>query len=281
MNKKIFFSLIITAFLTLFVVDITFYYYYKKERTKQEVALLSFMEKTKEYKISTKTLSKSLKLNKKGERKSGYSEITFSRPHLLARISEIAYHNELFIHSIYPSPLLGDKLSTTFEFASTYSTLIQFIATVEKQGFVILGLKLHHFNPELEVEKTEYSTPHPMISVSVSLAPHHDVFSDQYPTYVKTKFYRDPFQRFTVERRHDDYHARIDLSWIYKLENLENTQKCDSARINGQDYLMGDELDGRKIVEIQDDFLLMEKKTKNGQVKYILRFRKKPFFKKE
>lgn len=191
-----------------------------------------------------------------------------SLPAFLRHVNSVARETGVIIQQLTPNK--EGPLSFTLSIIDDYLTFLKFAARLESLNVNLHNLAVHPYN---------LAAQPPTHAISFSLTPRNDAapLSGERLTVlaerIKTEGKRNPFQRFAVPGGADKVEAEIDLTWVNKLSGLGNVGDKRYATIDGRDYQVGDEFDGKTVTTIMSDRVKLERKTANGIDRFILRFR--------
>lgn len=194
-----------------------------------------------------------------------------SLPTFLGHINAIASQTKVIIRELTPSH--DSSLKFVLKLTADYFTFLRFLSELEALNVIVNDLQIHPYDPR--------KTP-PEHAIEFSITPRGN--GDPLPNanerisalreQVAEPNKRNPFQRFAFDKANNEVSKDIELTWLYRLTGVGRIGDHRIATINGQDYGVGDSLDGMVIGAIDSDRVMLKKDSKElGSVRYVLKFR--------
>ena len=89
---------------------------------------------------------------------------------------------------------------------------------------------------------------------------------------------RDPFQALVSDSSDGDGAERADITAAYRLTGVATLEPSGEriATIDLIDYVIGDVLDGRLVVNVTEDRVLLDSLDERRSEKYVIRFARDP-----
>lgn len=191
-----------------------------------------------------------------------------SVPAFIDRIGALADRHDAAVRSVKP---VSDG-SDTFEIiiASGYRALIGFVAALEELDIQVVGFG---------VERQALKASAPTLTAAVKIRPRNDAKRLTIPRIqiVREALFseraRDPFQALVADAGSGGV-ERVDITDAYKLTGVATLEPSGEriATIDLLDYVVGDVIDGRLVVEVGTDRVLLDSADKSNAEKYVIRF---------
>lgn len=240
--------------------------------SRRDVAIADALQLNRLVEEENRALAELAKKQKKAE--AAPQEGIRSLPTFLERINSIAQKTTVIIKELTPSR--DTDLKFLLKITTDYLTFLRFAAELESLNLVINDLQVRPYDPT--------KTP-PVHAIEFSITPRNDAapMSDDRVVALREQVAsldkRNPFQRFAFNATTKEVSAEIDLTWIHKLSGVGRVGDRKVATINvrneTKDYSVGDELEpGLTITAIENDRVQLQKKTGDGTVRYVMRFRR-------
>lgn len=189
-----------------------------------------------------------------------------STPVFIERIGALAAAERVPIHGIRPDADNPELFIVSLE--ADYLAFERFIAALEELDVDILS-----FSAKVDNQ----SGDDPKATFELQLLPNNDARQLQIPRLkalmakLDAEERRNPFQRLDGGNSQDG--NRIDLTEFFSLTGISRIGDYSLVTINGYDYVVGDSLGNREIMEIQDDRVLLQRQGLNRLERFVLRFR--------
>lgn len=195
-----------------------------------------------------------------------------SVPAFIDRIGALADRHDAAVISVKP---VSDG-SDTFEIiiASGYRSLIGFVAALEELDIQVVGFG---------VERQALKASAPTLTAAIKIRPRNDARRLTIPRIqiVREALFseraRDPFQALVADASGAGV-ERVDITDAYKLTGVATLEPSGEriATIDLLDYVVGDMIDGRLVVEVGDDRVFLDSADKSSAEKYVIRFPNRP-----
>lgn len=193
-----------------------------------------------------------------------------SVPAFIDRIGDLADKHDATIGAVRPAP--EDDALFEIELSAGYRELLQFIAALEELDIQVAGFAL---------KRTALGPGKPKLAAVVQIRPRNDAKRLAVPRLAAVRATlaqsrtRDPFQALVA----DDAAGggdRLDLTQAYNLTGIAVIEPAGEriATIDLFDYVVGDVLDGRRVVAVANDRVLLDALDDADGQKFIVRFRK-------
>lgn len=193
-----------------------------------------------------------------------------SLPEFLRRINSLAKQNDVIIRKLTVDE--NDRFKFNIEILIDYLTFLNFASKLEALDVNIHDMQVHPYNQGV--------TP-PIHLIQFAITPRNDarpLAGDRISSLlarVNKKDKRNPFQRFAYDKTAPKVKPEIDLTWVHKLSGIGMDKGSRYATIDRVDNVIGDKINGKKINRIDKDRVYLIKKGKNGEQKFVLKFRRK------
>lgn len=188
-----------------------------------------------------------------------------STPVFIERIGALAAAEHVPIHGIRPDADNPELFIVSLE--ADYLAFERFIAALEELDVDILS-----FSAKVDNQ----SGDDPTATFELELLPNNDARQLQIPRLealmvkLDAEERRNPFQRLDGGNSLDG--NRIDLTDFFSLTGISRIGDYSLVTINGYDYVVGDSLGNREIMEILDDRVLLQRQGLNRLERFVLRF---------
>jgi hypothetical protein len=208
------------------------------------------------------------KLNKKEEKVEKETTTLNTIPKLLTRINNTCKAPEVIIRTLIPS--VNNPFAFELKFISNYFDFLTVLSEFEKLNININKIDIKPY----EIKKN--NSKH-IITLNIEAIDGGEMLSEsdieflEYELNKKRK--RDPFQRFAKIGK--KIKRLVDLTWMYKLSGVGKINGKFTATIDHRIYYIGSIFNDMKIINIDSTGVNLVKKTKNGNMYYILNFRNK------
>lgn len=192
-----------------------------------------------------------------------------SVPAFIDRIGDLANQHDAVVGAVRPAE--EDDAQFEIELSAGYRELLQFIAALEELDIQVDGFAL---------KRTALEAGPPKLAAVVSIRPRNDARRLAIPrlaavrTALNQSQTRDPFQALVADGV-DGGGDRLDLTQAYKLTGIAVIEPAGEhiATIDLFDYVVGDILDGRRVVAVARDRVLLDAQDEANSQKFIIRFR--------
>lgn len=194
-----------------------------------------------------------------------------SVPAFIDRIGALAGRHNTAVMSIQP---LRDSVDTfDITLASGYRALIGFVAALEELDVQVVGFGIN---------RQALKANAPTLTATVKIRPRNDARRLAIPRIqlVREALFaeqaRDPFQALITGG--GDGAERVDITDAYKLTGVATLEPSGEriATIDLIDYVVGDVLDGRLVVDVTEDRVLLDSLDERRSDKYVIRFVRDP-----
>jgi len=191
-----------------------------------------------------------------------------SVPAFIDRIGALADRHGAQVGAVQPEH--GDAGLFRIALTAPYSALLGFIAALEG-----LDVEVKSF----DLKRKALGPGRPTLSASISIRARNDARNLSIPRLeavraaLTSDAARDPFQALVAGAGAGH---RLDLSEAYRLTGIAVIQPAGLriATIDMLDYMAGDVLDGRTIVAVEADRVLLDAIDGAENEKYVIRFRR-------
>lgn len=195
-----------------------------------------------------------------------------SVPAFIDRIGVLAARHDAAVGVV--KPVAGDDSLFQIGLTAGYRQLLSFIAALEGLDVEVAGF---------EMAREALGPGAPRLTATISIRPRNDAQRLAIPRLANVKAAiaadaaRDPFQALIAGDGAGGV-DRLDLSAAYRLSGIATIQPSGAriATIDLLDYVTGDVLDGRKVVRVDADRVLLDAADGDGGEKYVIRFRETP-----
>lgn len=219
---------------------------------------------------ATQMRAEARELDKARKAASEASPLT-SVPAFIDRIGVLAAAHGAEVASV--QPVRDDDSLFQIGMDAGYRQLLSFIAALEGLDVEVAGF---------EFAQEEVDAGAPRLAASISIRPRNDAQRLSVPRLaavreaIAAEAARDPFQALIAGAGEGGV-DRLDLSTAYKLTGIATLQPSGDriATIDLLDYVTGDVLDGRRIVRVDADRVLLDGGAGDGGEKYVIRFRER------
>jgi len=192
-----------------------------------------------------------------------------SVPAFIDRIGVLANAHDAVIGAVRPG-LDGDA-QFDIELSAGYRQLLHFIAALEELDVQVDGFTL---------ERTALEAGPPKLAAVINIRPRNDARRLAIPRLAAVRsalsqtHTRDPFQALVANSANGGG-DRLDLTQAYKLTGIAVIEPAGEriATIDLFDYVVGDVLDGRRVVAVAGDRVLLDAEDETDRQKFIIRFR--------
>lgn len=192
-----------------------------------------------------------------------------SVPAFIDRIGDLANQHDAVVGAVRPG-LEGDA-QFEIELTAGYRELLHFIAALEELDIQVDGFSL---------ERTALGAGPPKLAAIINIRPRNDARRLAIPrleavrSALSQSHNRDPFQALIADDA-DGGGDRLDLTQAYKLTGIAVIEPAGEhiATIDLFDYVVGDVLDGRRVVAVARDRVLLDAEDETNRQKFIIRFR--------
>jgi len=193
-------------------------------------------------------------------------------PAFIDRIGALAGEHNTAVMSIQPLRDTTDTFEITI--ASGYRALIGFVAALEELDVQVVGFG---------IERQALKASAPTLTAAIKIRPRNDARRLAIPRIqlVREALFaeqaRDPFQAL-VSDNDGDGAERVDITAAYRLTGVATLEPSGEriATINLIDYVIGDVLDGRLVVNVTEDRVLLDSLDERRSEKYVIRFARDP-----
>lgn len=192
-----------------------------------------------------------------------------SVPAFIDRIGDLADEHGVRIGSIQPAT----EEIALFELALTagYQELLMFVAALEELDIQLAGFKLERAAP---------GQSKPLVEATIIIRPQNDARRLAVPRLAHVRqalgqsSSRDPFQALVAEGASGGG-DRLDLTQAYSLTGIAMFEPAGDriATINLLDYVVGDVLDGRTVVHVGTDRVLLDAIDTEDQQRFVIRLK--------
>lgn len=191
-----------------------------------------------------------------------------SVPMFIDRIGELAAENDARVGQV--RPIGPDAALFEIDVAANYRALMNFVAALEE-----LDIQVARF----ALTRRADGAPQAPMTAKLAIRPRNDAQRLSVPRLAAVRAAlaagasRDPFEALAADG--DSGGARQDLTYTYRLTGISILQPSGerTATINSYDYEAGDVLDGREIVAIAADRVLLNALGDRRGEKFVIGFR--------
>ena len=208
------------------------------------------------------------RLNKKEEKVKKEEATLDTIPKLLTRINNTCKAPKVVIRTLIPNP--KNPFAFELKFISNYFDFLTVLSEFEKLNININKIDIKPYEIKKNNSKHIITLHIEAIDGGEKLSS-KDIEFLQYELNKIKK--RDPFQRFA--RIGKNIKRLIDLTWMYQLSGIGKIDGKFTATINHRIYYIGSTLNGMIISSIDSSGVILQKRTSNGTVHYIMNFRHK------
>jgi len=241
-------------------------YYYPMIEYKEKLDKLSSYYAEEKGKLET--LKKQKELERRTDKKVETAEIS-TIPNFLKSINKTCKAPKVIIRTLIPDG--SNPFQFELKFISTYFDFLNVLSQFEKLNINILNITVQPYIIDKD-------NPKHLITLSIVAIGTGEKLSDKYVAFLDDELAkegkRNPFQRFAKTPKGIVITQIIDLTYLYKLTGIGIIGGKNVATINTKQYSKNDIFETTKIIkEIRSDSVLLTEDTKNGIMKFIIRFR--------
>jgi len=230
------------------------------DRSARAAATL-LLQETKELKAEATALE--------AQRKTEKTTSLTSVPAFIDRIGVLADRRRAVVGAVQPSR----RDDTLFEIVlhAPYRALIGFVSDLEGLDVQVASFKL---------KRKALGPGKPMLEATVAIRPRNEAQSlsiprlDDVRAAISAEAARNPFQALVAAAEAGGA-DRLDLSEAYRLTGIATISPSGEriATIDLLDYVTGDVLDGREVVAVEADRVLLDPLDPESSDKYVIRMR--------
>lgn len=193
-----------------------------------------------------------------------------SVPAFIDRIGDLADRHDARIGAVVPAP--DEDALFEMEVSAGFRELIFFVAALEELDIQVAGFELSH---------TKLGSGEPLVQARVKIRPRNDAKRLAVPRLAAVRqelanaTTRDPFQALIAGDAAGGEN-RLDLTQSYDLTGISVIEPAGDriATIDLMDYVVGDLLDGRKLVHVGTDRVFLDVMDGDERSMFVIRLRR-------
>ena len=193
-----------------------------------------------------------------------------SVPILLNRVQELATASGVFVRSLSPTQAGSNQFQ--MDVSATFTSLVRFLARFEGLNVIVSGFEI--VPPEIGNGETLNASLKFVRGPAQNSARLHHI--DAFMSELRVPQIRDPFGLWTGPSIVSLEMSGNDLTWVHHLTSIFQIGAMRTATIDGEDYGVGEAIQGRIVSEIGDDSVTLLDDSQEGGVPFVVRFRNMP-----